>query len=483
MSLFADGGLLALDWGQKKVGYATCDEDGRVVTPRGNFKRAKSSAAWRMNQNDEAILKKLLDVWQPGALVLGLPVSPGGEKTSASTKAEVLAESLSEKFNLKVILVNESLTSWDSRNAKDDDAMAASLLLEDLIAQKKRNSNGFVKWALLITLTCIALLGFATRGFFFQAHAPDQSGSYLIDVPPGTGFPQLFKQLGMGATNQKIAKVWLKAQRLEGSLKVGEFQVWPEWSIAKTLEHVLTAAPLYHSLTIKEGENIYDIYQTLSKVFEKLSYDEYMKIMRDPKLLQEMGVPTTEDTPRTLEGFLYPETYTYQKYHTPRDVIRHMLSYFDKFARPELAKHPNGKTPEGIFELLTLASIVEKESSSFEEQPVVASVFWNRIEKSMRLQSDPTTIYPLLPDFDGNIKKIHLESKNSYNTYRMNGLPIGPISNPSLSAIRAVVSPAETEYLFFVSKNDGTHIFSKDYETHSKYVRDYQILRKKSKEN
>jgi UPF0755 protein len=125
-------------------------------------------------------------------------------------------------------------------------------------------------------------------------------------------------------------------------------------------------------------------------------------------------------------------------------------------------------------EVVILASIVEKETGAAQERPLIASVFANRLERGMRLESDPTTIYGI-PDFDGNLRRRDLENEdNRYNTYRHGGLPPGPIANPGLHALRAVVHPAQSDYLFFVSRNDGTHVFSATYREHVNAVNRYQ---------
>jgi UPF0755 protein len=126
-------------------------------------------------------------------------------------------------------------------------------------------------------------------------------------------------------------------------------------------------------------------------------------------------------------------------------------------------------------EVIILASVVEKETGAGFERPMIASVFYNRLKKKMRLQSDPTTIYGIWENYSGNLRRSDLLQKTPYNTYAIPALPAGPISNPNPESIKAVLYPAETEYLYFVSKNDGTHIFSKTYAEHAAHVRETQL--------
>ena len=133
-----------------------------------------------------------------------------------------------------------------------------------------------------------------------------------------------------------------------------------------------------------------------------------------------------------------------------------------------------------VHSMVTLASIIEKETGVPEERSVISSVFHNRLKRGMRLESDPTVIYPI-KDFDGNLTKKHLSAPSPYNTYKIRGLPPGPIANPGREAILAALYPAETDYLYFVSKKDSTHKFSKRYSEHLRAIQKYQLTRKNRK--
>jgi len=158
-------------------------------------------------------------------------------------------------------------------------------------------------------------------------------------------------------------------------------------------------------------------------------------------------------------------------------VIKFMVDCFWSRITPEM----KGRAKELGFtfnEIVTLASIIEKEGGGKDEKPTVAAVFQNRLKRGMRLQSDPTVIYDI-DDFDGNLKKSHLEEKTPHNTYQIEGLPPGPICNPGIDSILAALYPAPVDYLYFVSKKDGSHQFSSNLKSHNEAVATYQIKRRK----
>jgi UPF0755 protein len=175
----------------------------------------------------------------------------------------------------------------------------------------------------------------------------------------------------------------------------------------------------------------------------------------------------------SLEGYLFPDTYFVSRDMAPRQIIDLMVKRFWEVYH-DLVEHRQVEMP--LRDVVTLASIVEKETGLPEERPVIASVFLNRLKRKMRLESDPTVIYGI-KDFDGNLKKKDLDLPGPYNTYCHFGLPPGPIANPGRESLRAVLTPAETEYLYFVSKNDGSHHFSATLSEHNRAVARYQKRR------
>lgn len=264
--------------------------------------------------------------------------------------------------------------------------------------------------------------------------------------------------------------------RLTGKTVVqkGEYQFSGMMSSREVLNMLGSGKSVSRPITFKEGINIFemaDLIQAKGIATKK----DFINKVQDAELIQELlGAKYS-----SLEGYLYPETYFYQKGMSVETLIRaqvrQYLAAVQKIA-PDLNNNPTLRN-----KMTTLASMVEKETGASEERPAIASVFYNRIKKGMKLQSDPTIIYGIAlekGDLIRNIKRSDILHKSAYNTYVIKGLPIGPIANPGIEALRAVMKPATTEYLYFVSMNEGRHYFSKTYEEHNKAVKDYQINRK-----
>lgn len=221
--------------------------------------------------------------------------------------------------------------------------------------------------------------------------------------------------------------------------------------------------------TIPEGFTIYDIAKKIKET-KLLDSEVFLKKVRDPVFIKGLtGMDII-----SLEGFLYPDTYFLTPEINEEEFIKKMYSNFltkipENFASVVAQK---GLT---FYQGIILASIIQKETFVKEEYPVIASVFFNRLQRAIRLQSDPTTIYGLGDRFDGNLKKRDLlDRANPYNTYAISGLPPTPICNPSIEAIKGVMYPANTQYLYFVATRDGKHIFARTYEEHLLNVKKYQ---------
>ena len=248
-------------------------------------------------------------------------------------------------------------------------------------------------------------------------------------------------------------------------IKTGEYRLNGAMPPLKILEILKEGRIISHPITIPEGFTLNQIADLLDQkgISNKASF---IKLAKDK--LQVARLDLSGDT---LEGYLYPDTYRFRRNEAADKIIDVMVNRFRYIVTPhETRINDTGMT---LKQVITLASIVEKETGAPEERPMIARVFLNRLKKSMRLESDPTVIYGI-NNFNGNLTKMDLKAKTPYNTYIIKGLPPGPIANPGLASIKAVLNPAEGNYYYFVSKNNGTHYFSKTLKEHNRAVRRFQ---------
>jgi UPF0755 protein len=235
-------------------------------------------------------------------------------------------------------------------------------------------------------------------------------------------------------------------------------------------------------ITIPEGFNIFKIAARLERK-EICRKEAFLYLARNKAYASRL---VGWETP-SVEGYLYPDTYKFHKRTKPDVVIRRMVKRFKQLFSDAFRKRmrelneASNHIVWNVHKVVTLASIIEKETGQKRERPMISSVFHNRIKRKWKLQTDPTVIYGLLPNFDGNITRKHLTTPHPYNTYTMKGLPPGPIASPGVAAIRAALWPTKSRYMYFVSRNDGSHIFSKTLREHNKYVNQYQRKRRRKK--
>ena len=247
----------------------------------------------------------------------------------------------------------------------------------------------------------------------------------------------------------------------------GEYQLSAHTPPAQILDQLLKGKVKLYRLTIPEGLNMDEIALLVQKA-NFCDTTNFLSLCQSSDFIKTLKVNS-----HSLEGYLYPDTYFFPKHTTCQQVLEKMVASFHKIYTREWEK----RTEElgfSVHEIVTLAAIIEKETGDASERPLISSVFHNRLKRNMRLESDPTVIYGD-KEFDGRIRTRHLRRKTPYNTYQLRGLPLGPIANPGALALKAALYPDESQYLFFVSKNDTTHYFSKTLSEHSKVVRKYQL--------
>lgn len=261
----------------------------------------------------------------------------------------------------------------------------------------------------------------------------------------------------------------------KAKIKAGEYELHTRMLPLEVLDSLVKGQVKRHLVTIPEGYTFSQIAQLLEdlNIVEK---KDFLQKASSSALIASLGLSHLAGS--TLEGYLFPDTYHLTRGMDPEEVIQIMVRQFKKVFGSDLAQNTS---PLEISEreVVILASIIEKETPLSEEKPLISAVFHNRLKKKIPLQSDPTVIYGI-KNFDGNLTKEHLLMPTPYNTYLINGLPPTPICNPGRDSIHAALSPAPVPYLYFVSKNDGSHYFSSDIDEHNRAVWKYQKYPKKN---
>jgi UPF0755 protein len=293
----------------------------------------------------------------------------------------------------------------------------------------------------------------------------------FVDFERGTSTRAMADELArQGVVRFPWQFLAVRAMRPGTRLQAGEYRFTAPASPWTVFDRIVRGDVFYYEVTFPEGSNIFDIANVLDGD-GIIGSKAFLAAARDTSLIRDIS-PDAE----TLEGYLFPSTYRLTRRTTAAQLCRRMTDQFRGEWQQLTADHPLPAAE--IPRIVTLASLVEKETGHDAERPLVASVFRNRLERGMPLQCDPTTIYAaLLEDrYRGTIHRSDLENRNTYNTYQHAGLPPGPITNPGVAALKAALNPAPGDYLYFVAKGDGSgmHNFSSDYAAHEKNVMAYR---------
>ncbi len=324
-------------------------------------------------------------------------------------------------------------------------------------------------------VTCVVAAVILILVFVNYANSPldFEYREVTVEIPRGSSFAQAADLL-VGAGLLKHTKRFCFLAFITGvskRIQAGEYDLRSSMTPVNVLDQLIRGKVKEYQVFIPEGF-------TLRRIADRLEdaglarQDTFIGLASNRLLLASLGIEGT-----SAEGYLFPDTHTLNKSMGEEGIIRFMVRQFRKAVTPDMLKKAK-ELNLTEHEMVTLASIIEKEGGPQEERPLVSAVFHNRLRKGMRLQSDPTVIYDI-EDFDGNLRREDLERKTPYNTYQIKGLPPGPICSPGLEAIKAALHPAPVDYLYFVSKNDGSHHFSSNLEDHNRAVQKYQIKRRK----
>jgi UPF0755 protein len=291
----------------------------------------------------------------------------------------------------------------------------------------------------------------------------------IISIQPGQSFTHIAETLERegvvsSAFNFRILATLKGASR---QVQAGDFNFAAATRPGQVLDRLVSGDTLRLQVTLPEGLTITQIAERLAEA-GYTDCQEFQRLATDREFTQSLGV----DAP-TLEGYLFPETYRFGAKLPSRHLLRFMVDQFNKHLVQKWLDSAN-KLGLDLHQLVTLASIIQKETARTSEMPIIAAVFHNRLKRNMRLQADPTVIYGI-ENFNGNLTRHDLHTHTPYNTYTQRGLPAGPIANPGAKALRAAANPADVPYLYFVSKGNGSHKFSRTLREHNAAVRRYQL--------
>jgi len=319
--------------------------------------------------------------------------------------------------------------------------------------------------------------GFAAATVVLLGPAQVPGREVVVLIRPGLSLPAIASELErQGLIRNAQALVFLaKLNSRLGSARAGEFLLNSGWPVQEILRVLTTTNGIQHRVAVREGLPWWSAAAQFEAegLADRASFE---RAMQNATLLEKYGIPAT-----SAEGYLFPQTYLLPRSFEDGGTaaVEAMLKEFDRQAKK---LWPTGlPAPEELRRIVILASLVERETGEASERPRIAGVFANRLRLGMRLQCDPTTIYGLGPDFDGDLKRAHLEDRgNPYNTYARAGLPPGPICSPGLESLRAAMSPETHDYVYFVARGDGSHEFSRTLDEHNRAVTRFQRHRDKA---
>lgn len=322
-----------------------------------------------------------------------------------------------------------------------------------------------------LTGVLILLLVFT---YWVSCPLPKESGPVLIKVEPGVCTGEVGELLYSKKVIRSpfLFRAMARILRADGRIQAGEYRFEPGIFLWDVIFSLVNGKVVYYTLTVREGLAV----EQIASLIEERGFgskEKFLALAKDVNLVPEfVSREELKNTRYPLEGYLFPDTYYIRKGMKEGEIVSLMVRRFSEVFSKELQEKANSMNLTA-HEVATLASIVEKEAQVPEERPVIAAVYLNRLKIGMKLDADPTVLYAL-GKFSGSLLYKDLEFDSPYNTYKYPGLPPGPISNFGKASLEAVVNPANVDYLYFVSKNDGTHAFARTFSEHRKNVVKYQ---------
>ncbi len=339
----------------------------------------------------------------------------------------------------------------------------------------RRRPRRLLLWSVAGAVAALTAVAAIVAGLVAWAEGelerPRGSGAVQVVIERGAPLTAILDQLAAAGVigDPLTARLYLEYRRPEDMLRAGEYRFEQPMSAADALDRVIRGEVVTYPVTVVEGLTLRETAERLaSEGFGEL--DAFLALMASPALIADLD-PAAE----SLEGYLFPDTYTFPRGAGEQEIVEAMVRNFRR--RVEEHLDPASRSGLDVRSLVTLASIVEKEAGDVEERPLVAAVFHNRLARGIGLYADPTIIYALklAGTWDGNLRRRDLELDSPYNTYRYPGLPPGPICSPGAHSLQAAAQPADVPYLYFVSRNDGTHVFAETLAEHNRNVARWQV--------
>lgn len=330
----------------------------------------------------------------------------------------------------------------------------------------------FIVLVILVLAVGAGIVGSILWGRLHEPHKGYAAAEQFVEIPNGASTSEIRRRLVEAGVVRdalvfRAAMLWTGRSR---SLKAGEYRFSEPMSAAQVVEKIGRGDVFARRITFPEGLTILD----MAKIYESRGFGPaagFVKAAGDASSIRDLD-PKAPD----LEGYLYPETYAIPRGTPASKLIDLMLERFRAAYSEDLQARARAQNLTSR-EVVTVASLVEKETAQEQERPLVAAVYRNRMKIGMGMQADPTVIYALQKAgrYDGNIKRGDLDFDSPYNTYKYAGLPPGPIAAPRRASLEAALAPADVPYIYFVSRNDGSHVFARTLAEHNANVRQYQI--------
>lgn len=335
------------------------------------------------------------------------------------------------------------------------------------------------KTVLRYVLLLVAVTGLATVGAYmeFEAYLDRPlpiTSTVLLDVRPGSGMSQVALQLAeqVSLTRPRLFTLWARYRGYDTRLRAGEYELVTGMSPRTALAHLMSGRSVQYPVTFIEGTTSR---QALEALWQSSKLEVTLQGRSDEEILAAL-----QSTFTSLEGALYPDTYFYTSGDTDLSILRRAAERLNDVLAEEWESRAPDLPYAEPYEALIMASIIEKESGLNSEREQIAGVFVRRLQMGMRLQSDPTVIYGIGSSYDGNIRRVDLDTTTPYNTYRIDGLPPTPIALAGRDALHAALHPSNDTFLYFVARGDGGHQFSNTLEEHNAAVRQFLLNRASS---